>query len=103
MPLLRQALPDRVGWKCDIFTDYGYVSIEILLRTQDATFLYGGVAADYGTIDGDLMLNVGEAHDHAIADLNVALDQAGMADMRVLDDHASLNAAVPADGDIPLQ
>ncbi|MCK7494571.1 MAG: hypothetical protein MZW92_27930 [Comamonadaceae bacterium] len=49
------------------------------------------------------VLDVGEAHDHALPDLNIAFDEAGVADVRVLDYHALFDAAVPAYGDIALQ
>ena len=93
----------RFGRKCDIFTNYGDVAIDDSIATQNATFLYCGVSADNGVMDRDHVLYVGEAHDHALADLHVAFDQASVADMSVLDDHAFLNTAVPADGDISLQ
>jgi hypothetical protein len=44
-----------------------------------------------------------KAHHHAILYLNVAVDEAGMADMGVLNDYTPLYAAVSAYGDIPFQ
>jgi hypothetical protein len=63
----------------------------------------GGVATYDGMVDIDPVMDVGEAHDHALPDLNIAIDEAGVAYVRVLDYHALFDAAVPAYRDVTFQ
>jgi len=60
----------------------------------------GGVPAHNAAADANHMLNMRKAHDHAILDLGIPLDEAGVSDMGVFDAHSLLQLAVPAYGDI---
>jgi hypothetical protein len=65
---------------------------------QDAVGSDCGMSANDCTIHDHAALDVGEAHHHAISNLYVPFDHAGVADVGILYCRSALNAAIPSDG-----
>ena len=79
--------------------DYRHQGI-VCFASQDAVLFNGGVPAHDAAAYAHHMLDMRKAHDHAILDLGIPFDEAGVSDMGVFDAHPLLQQAVPAYGDI---